>query len=158
MQLMRKIIIADTSCLILLHKIGEFDLLKKLYGEILVTSEIRNEFGQELPSWIIVRDPTDQTSLNIISTSVDKGEASAIALALALEEQSPLLVLDDKKARRLASSLNLNHTGTLGILIDAKLSGHLESVMPVIKKIRNTNFHISDHLERKILILSGETS
>ncbi|HVV53723.1 MAG TPA: DUF3368 domain-containing protein [Mucilaginibacter sp.] len=153
---MRKIIIADTSCLILLHKIGEFDLLRKLYGEILVTSEIRNEFGQELPPWIIVRDPTDQTSLNIISTSVDKGEASAIALAL--EEHSPLLVLDDKKARRLASSLNLNHTGTLGILIDAKLSGHLESVKPVIKKIRNTNFHISDHLERKILILSGETS
>lgn len=151
---MRKIIIADTSCLILLHKIGEFDLLRKLFGEILVTSTIRIEYGQELPAWIVVRDPKNQTSQDIIAASVDKGEASAIALAL--EENEPLLILDDKKARRLASSLNLKHTGTLAVLIDAKLSGHLASIKPVIGKVRGTNFYISDVLEQKILILSGE--
>jgi predicted nucleic acid-binding protein len=151
---MQKIIIADTSCLILLRKIDEFDLLRKLFGEILITSEIRKEFGQDLPAWIILKDPKNHTSQDIITASVDKGEASAIALAL--EEENPLLILDDKKARRLASSLNLNHTGTLGILIDAKLSGHMKSIKPIIKKVRNTNFHISDDLERKILILSGE--
>jgi predicted nucleic acid-binding protein len=153
---MQEIIIADTSCLILLHKIREFDLLQKLYGEILITSEIKREFGADLPEWVIIKDPSNQTSQNIIVASVDKGEASAIALAL--EEANPLLILDDKKARRLATSLNLKYTGTLGILIDAKLSGHLQSILPVIEKIRKTDFHISDQLEQKILTLSGEIS
>lgn len=152
---MQKIIIADTSCLILLHKIREFDLLRKLYGEIIITSEIKREFGGDLPEWVIVMDPANNVSLGIIIATVDKGEASAIALAL--EQVDPLLILDDLKARRLANSLNLKYTGTMGILPDAKLNGHLQSVKPVIARIKLTNFHISDELERRILIASGES-
>jgi predicted nucleic acid-binding protein len=43
---MPKTIISDTSCFILLSKIGELDLLQKLYGEIFTTSVIAEEFGQ----------------------------------------------------------------------------------------------------------------
>ncbi|MBS1526493.1 MAG: DUF3368 domain-containing protein [Bacteroidetes bacterium] len=151
---MQKIIIADTSCLILLYKIQEFDILRKLFGEIFIISEIKKEFGQEMPAWVTVKDASNKITQNIVTASVDKGEASAIALAL--EESNALLILDDKKARRLAKSLNLKHTGTMGILVDAKLSGHLQSIKPVIEKVRNTNFHISAELERKMLMLSGE--
>jgi predicted nucleic acid-binding protein len=42
---MRKAIIADTSCLILLDNIGELDLLHKLYGTIITTSAVKSEFG-----------------------------------------------------------------------------------------------------------------
>lgn len=52
------------------------------------------------------------------SEKVDAGEASAIALALEME--LPLLILDDLKGRKLASSLNLRYTGTLGVLVTAK--------------------------------------
>ena len=31
---MPEIIISDTSCLIILHKIGELDLLHKVYGSV----------------------------------------------------------------------------------------------------------------------------
>jgi predicted nucleic acid-binding protein len=154
---MQKIIIADTSCLILLHKIAEFDVLKKLFGEIYITSEISNEFGQSLPSWVIIKNPSNQTALEIINVTVDKGEASAIALALE-EDDISLLILDDSKARRLAKSLGLKHTGTLGILIDAKLGGHFQSIKPIIEKVRKTNFFISEELEKRILLLSGEAS
>lgn len=153
---MQKIIIADTSCLILLHKIREFDLLKKLFGQIIITSEIKKEYGLDLPEWVIIKDASNQNYQNIIETSVDKGEASAIALAL--EEDEPLLILDDWKARKMASGLNLKYTGTLGILTEAKLSGHLNSIKPVINKIRKTNFYISDHLEQKILKITGENT
>ena len=152
---MQEIIIADTSCLILLHKIQEFGLLQKLFGYITVTSEIEKEFGLELPDWVTVKNASNQNYQNIIRASVDIGEASAIALAL--EESNPLLILDDLKARKLAANLNLNYTGTLGILVDAKLSGYLLSIKPVIAKIRTTNFHLPDELEQKILRASGES-
>ena len=51
---MRKIIISDTSCLILLYNIDELNLLQKLYQSITTTAEIANEFGLPLPSWIII--------------------------------------------------------------------------------------------------------
>ncbi|HEY9003156.1 MAG TPA: DUF3368 domain-containing protein [Mucilaginibacter sp.] len=109
---MQEIIIADTSCLILLHKIQEFDLLQKLFGRITITSEIEKEFGLKLPEWVVIKNASNQNYRNIIKASVDAGEASAIALAL--EESNPLLILDDLKARKLAANLNLNYTGTLG--------------------------------------------
>jgi predicted nucleic acid-binding protein len=147
---MQKIIIADTSCLIVLNKIDEFDILQKLFGEILITSEIKNEFGSPLPDWVVVKDPLNQLSQNVISASLDKGEASAIALAL--EEKDPLLILDDLKARRMASGLGLNYTGTLGVLGDAQQSGFLKSIKPIIDKIKKTNFHLSDELVKQILM------
>lgn len=153
---MQKVIIVDTSCLILLHKINEFDLLRKLFKQIIITSDIKTEFGLDLPEWVIIKNASNKQYQNIIEASVDKGEASAIALAL--EETEPLLVLDDLKARKLASSLNLKYTGTLGILTDAKLSGHLQTIKPVIAKIKGTNFYISDNLEQKILLITGELS
>ena len=46
---MPKVIIADTSCLILLEKIEELTLLYQLYGQVCITEEIANEFGRNLP-------------------------------------------------------------------------------------------------------------
>ena len=148
---MQKIIIADISCLILLHKIDEFNLLQKLFEQIIITEK---EFDSKLPDWVKVKDATNQNYQNIIQVSIGKGEASAIALAL--EEYDPLLILDDLKARKLATNLNLKYTGTLGILIDAKLSGYLPSIKSIIAKIKTTNFHLPDELERKILLIAGE--
>lgn len=46
---MHKAIISDTSCLILLEKIGELELLRKLFGVIITTQEVASEFGLPLP-------------------------------------------------------------------------------------------------------------
>ena len=54
---MHKTIISDTSCLILLDKIGELDILNKLFGTIITTSEVAEEFGQTLPAWIELGNP-----------------------------------------------------------------------------------------------------
>src|SRR6476646_5389935 len=102
---MHKIIIADTSCLILLEKINQLLLLNHLFGEILITSTIAVEYGKELPEWIKVKNPTNLHYQQIIGTIVDSGEASAIALAI--EQESSLIILDDLKARKLAAELNL---------------------------------------------------
>lgn len=151
---MPKAIISDTSCLILLDKIGELDLLKKLFGSIITTPEVLAEFGLPLPEWIEIKQPADKNYLSIIEQSVDKGEASAIVLAIEME--GSLLIIDDLKGRNLALHLGLTIVGTIGILVDAKLTGIIPSVKPLLSKIKATNFRISENLEALILRKAGE--
>ena len=151
---MHKAIISDTSCLILLDKIGELDLLYKLFGTIITTNEVAAEFGLQLPPWIEIKETKDKNYQTIIEASVDKGEASAIALAIEIEDS--LLVIDDLKGRKFAHQLGLRITGTIGIIIDAKLSGIIPSVKPLLTKMKQTNFRLSEKLEQIILKNAGE--
>lgn len=152
---MRKIIISDTSCLILLHNIDELDLLQKLYQSIVTTVEVANEFGLPLPSWIIIDQPNNKNYYKFLETLVDKGEASAIALAVEIENS--ILIIDDLKARKTAEKIGLNIIGILGVIVDAKNEGIINSVKPILKKIKQTNFRISTKLEAIILAKAGES-
>lgn len=49
---MPQVIISDTSVLILLNKIQELQLLKILFGEVITTQKVAEEFGKQLPGWI----------------------------------------------------------------------------------------------------------
>ena len=151
---MHKAIISDTSCLILLDKIGELEILNKLFGTIITTTEIASEFGQPLPSWVVIKQPADKNYQSIIETSVDKGEASAIALAIELDDC--LLIIDDLKGRKFASQIGLTIIGTIGVIVDAKLAGIVTAVKPILAKIKSTNFRITEQLEVIILKKSGE--
>lgn len=151
---MQKTIISDTSCLILLDKIGELDLLHKLFGTIITTGTVAAEFGKQLPEWIKIKQPTDFHYQTIIEASLDKGEASAIALAVELEDC--LLIIDELKGRKFAYQLGIKITGTLGIIVDAKLANHIPSVKQLIEKIKQTNFRLSPNLEALMLLKSRE--
>jgi predicted nucleic acid-binding protein len=78
---MPKVVISDTSTLILFQKIEQLDLLQKLYIELLTTPEIVEEYGEELPNWIKVESVADKKYQEFLETQLDSGEASAIALA-----------------------------------------------------------------------------
>jgi predicted nucleic acid-binding protein len=143
------VVIADTSCFILLDKINEFDLLQKIFGSVSTTEEIAAEFNKPLPDWIKIQSVANQRYSQLLEIEVDKGEASAIALAL--EEKDPLLILDDAKARKLAASLNLDFTGTLGVLLKAKQLGVISGIKPLLEKIQQTNFRFSERILSDIL-------
>lgn len=151
---MRSVIISDTSCLILLDKIEELNLLNKLFGRVTITQEIAHEFKKELPEWFIVEEPSNKTYQKILEASLDKGEASAIALAI--EQTDCLLIIDDYKGRKYAEQLGIKITGTLGVIVDAKLSGHIESVKPLLEKIKKTDFRLTEELEKRTLAKSNE--
>jgi len=152
---MHKIVIADTSSLIIFEKIEQLDLLIKLYSSIVVTPEIVNEYQEKLPDWVIVTPVRDKKYQSFLETQVDKGEASAIALALELENS--LLLLDDLKARKLAKKLNLKFTGTLGVISKAKQKGLISEVKPLLDKLILTNFRISDRIVNEVLRINGES-
>jgi predicted nucleic acid-binding protein len=146
---MHKIIISDTSCFIILTNIGELGILEKLYGKITTTIEIATEFGEPLPDWVEIISVKGKDTQRLLEMQIDKGESSAIALAL--EFSDSLLILDDFKARRIATQLGLSITGTLGIIIKAKLEGIIPSVIPILQKIKQTDFRLSNVLEIKVL-------
>lgn len=147
-------VIADTSCLIILDKIGELDLLRKVYSSIITTPEVFIEFSGELPGWIFIENVKDNKYREFLETQVDTGEASVIALAK--EKDSPLLILDDLKARKLASRLNLKVTGTLGVIHKAKQIGVIVKVTPIIEKLQATNFRISKNIMNELLKKNNE--
>lgn len=151
---MPKVIISDTSTLIVFQKIKQLEILHLVYGELITTPEIEAEFGDKLPSWIQVKSVTDRKYQDFIATQVDIGEASAIALAQEFKEV--LLLIDDLKARKLATQLDLKVTGALGILHKAKQLGIIKKIKPFIDEILETNFRISNKIIDELLDLNNE--
>src|SRR5688572_3925573 len=151
---MPKTIVSDTSCFIILTNIGELDLLQKVYGQIITTAEVAFEFGETLPEWVQINAPVDKYRQKILELQLDKGEASAIALALEISEST--IILDDQKARKIAENLGLEITGTIGVIIKAKLLDIIPSVKPFLNKIKNTNFRLSNEIEQQTLKEAGE--
>ncbi len=151
---MSKIIVSDTSCLILLDKLDRLFILKQLFETITITPEIKSEYGKAVPPWIKIASPKNIKYQKIIEAELDKGEASAIALALEADEA--LLIVDDNKARLYAEKLGIDFIGTLGLLIEAKEAGLIKLVKPVLEEIKKTNFRISKKLEKNVLKLAGE--
>jgi len=146
---MHKIIISDTSCFIILTNIGELSFLQKLYSKITTTIEIATEFGEPLPDWVEILSVKSKDTQRLLELQIDKGESSAIALALEISDS--LLILDDIKARKVATQLGLSITGTLGIIIKAKLEGIIPSVIPILNKIKQTDFRLSNEVESQVL-------
>lgn len=120
---MPDIVIADTSCFIALSRIDGLGLLQQVYGSVTTTSVVAAEFGRSLPDWVTIADPDDELRMRALSLQVDKGEASAIALAL--ETPQCIIIIDDRKGRLVAMALGLSVTGTLGAIVKAKLQGHI---------------------------------
>ncbi|MFW6246069.1 MAG: DUF3368 domain-containing protein [Tangfeifania sp.] len=148
------IIISDTSCLILLHKLERIELLKSLFGVIRITQVIADEFEITVPDFIIIENPKDRNYQRILESSLDSGEASAIALAL--EKENPLLIIDDNKGRREAKHLGIKFTGTMGVLIIAKEKGLIHSISEILEEIKKTDFRLSEELIDEIKLKAGE--
>lgn len=114
---MRKIIVSDTSCLIIFYKVGQLELLQKVFGSILITEAVSKEFKRPIPDWIAIENP--QTNLHVgLSGFLDEGEATSISLAK--ENRGSLLIIDESKGRKVAKELGIAITGSLGILVMAK--------------------------------------
>jgi predicted nucleic acid-binding protein len=154
MQPNSEIIISDTSCLILLNKINELELLKSIASKVYITPTIQKEFGRDLPSWITVKYPNDNHYQKILEMDLDEGEASAIALSF--EVDNSILLIDDLKGRKIAERLNLRYSGTLGLILKAKQIGKIKSVREILEKVKNTNFRFSEKLLNTIIEEAGE--
>lgn len=145
---MAQIIIADTSCLISLHNLRILHILEELFSEVYITSEIKSEFGEPLPNWIKLKNPKNSTQLTLLYKHLDRGEATAIALAL--QELNATIIIDELKGRNIATKLGIRTTGTLGALLLANEKGLIYELIKVIDKLMDNGFRISKKLYNEI--------
>ena len=75
---------------------------------------------------------------------------------MALEHKDSLIIIDDFKARKVAQQFLLKIIGTLGIILEAKRKNIIPKVSPILNKIKETNFRISEQLESEIWRLADE--
>ncbi len=149
-----RIIIADASCLIALSNIEELELLQAVYKEVIITPEVQAEFGNPIPKWIKIEEVADTKKTQLLELELDKGESSAIALAV--ENENSLLIIDERKGRLVAKRMGLLIIGTLGIIIKAKENGIIETLKPILEKLEKVRFRISPKLKKQILDKVGE--
>ena len=147
---MKKVVISDTSCLIVLSKIGMLEVLQTLFGEVLISETVRNEYGEDLPDWIIVKRVESHQIEKILLLNVDEGEASSMALYLEQTEDA-LLIIDERKGRIIAKDLGIKLIGTIGIIIKAKEKGIITNLSEVTERLEQTNFRLSPKLKQQLL-------
>jgi len=158
------IVIADTSPLQYLFQLGLLDLLRELYGTVLVPEAVRDELlvgrslGVAVPdpadfTWIMLRPTTTHAS---IESSDDLGAGERAALSLALEIRDAIVILDDAAARAAAATLNIPTTGTLGVLLLAKERRLVMSIANVLDELEQRGFRIAPALLARVLAIAGE--
>ncbi len=147
--MIRYIVIADSSSLMALDNIGEIEILQKLYTKVSVTPEVEREYGLRLPQWIEVRSASAPSLRRAKIKGLDPGEASSIALAL--ESPDSLLIIDEKKGRRVAEQLNIEIIGTVGILIKAKNAGLISCPETLLSRLESVEFRLHDVLKSLLL-------
>jgi predicted nucleic acid-binding protein len=106
--------VSNSSCLIALDAASHLGILHELYGRIEIPGAVAQECGSPLPTWVYVLSVQDHILVQSLQIGLGAGEAEAIAVAQA--RSAVRLILDDKKARRIAQQLQLPVTGTLAIL------------------------------------------
>lgn len=159
---MRKII-SNTTPIITLLSISKLDILKDIYGKIIIPQAVYNEieegknkaFYTDLSKieWIEIKQIKDREPLKYIY-DLDKGEAEVIVLANELK--ADLVIIDEKLGREYANHFNLKLTGTIGILLKAKEQGLTENIKPLLKTMKANGIWLSQKFINQILKTANE--
>jgi uncharacterized protein len=163
------IVISDTSPITSLAAVGQLDLLLQLYTKILIPEAVYRELtatSTPVPGcvevqtfdWIEVRQVTNRSLIAVLlEQQLDEGECEAIALAI--EINAELLLIDERRGRAEADKLGLRITGLLGVLVEAKQKGFIVAVKPVMDDLIGTaGFRVADALYTRILQMVGEVN
>lgn len=147
-------IVSNSAGLIALERIEHLDLLPQVYPTVWIPQAVKDEIGFTT-DWMQIKLVKNQALVRTLRTQIGAGESAAIALALEMEEV-PIL-LDDKKARRIAEHLNLKVTGTVGLLLKAKRQGVIPEIRPILEALEDVDFRISKQLRNRALELANES-
>jgi predicted nucleic acid-binding protein len=155
-------VVADSSCLIGLAQIKQFDLLKELFLEVYISEAVfeevvvkgKGEAGSDETKsaindgWMIKKSVMDEAVVRALSSTLGKGESEVIALYKELEANYALL--DETTARDIADIMDVNTMGIIGIIDLAIEIGFNIDKRVLIDKLRDMGFRISDMLYKKM--------
>lgn len=158
--------VSNTSPLTNLAAIGQFDLLRQLYGGLLVAEAVWAELnagGRAWPgreevagaAWIARRAAANRPLVTALRERLDPGEAETIALAV--ECQPCWVLMDEREGRRVARRFGLKTMGVVGVLVEAKARGLIAEVGPLLEQLRQeAGFFLSDRVIQEARAFCGE--
>ena len=149
-------IVSNSSCLIILNRLGKLDLLQKMYAKIAIPNAVKKEVfkRKKVPDWIDVVEITQPVAHEILEKTLGQGESEAITLSL--ETKADLLIVDDLAARKTAQRLGIKVTGVVGIFLEAKRLGLLPRIKDFLDQMMSLDFRISKAVYDDALELANE--
>ena len=160
-----KIIIFDSSPLINLAKISRLDLNKAIYNHVIIPEAVYDEVvinGLELARdgankiknlvderVIEVKKVENRNLVKAFNLDLDYGGSEVLALAIEIE--ADLVILDESEARHVANKFEISKTGFIGILIKADRLGMVESSRELLDDIIAKGFRIDETLYKKVI-------
>ena len=156
--------VADAGPIIAFARIDRLDLLHHVASELWipeavyeeVTTKGRGRAGaievEQLP-WINKQAVIDPASLAKLPPTLHSGEREAIVLAQELGTQ---LLIDERRGRAVARAQGIEVLGSLRILADAKQSGLIVEVKPLLEALFAAEYRMDEDLIRLFLKEIGE--
>jgi len=156
--------ITNTSPLLYLHRIRAIDWLPKLFAEVWIPPAVADELREGQQRGYDIPDPGGYGWLKIVNPrsmphewlSLDLGLGELQAMALALENPTHVVLLDDILARRTAQAAGLRVWGTLRVLLEAKAHGLTDEIESSVERLSEAGMWMSHEIRQRILALAGE--
>ena len=156
------ILIGDSSALIALSTCNALELLVELFSRVFVPQAVYDEIcgknkRESMALEVFLKDrvvPVVLEDYLVCDFSLGQGELEAIALCKKLKADRVLI--DDKRARKLAKLNGINTIGSLGVLLTAKERGLIQQITPYIEKLEHSDIYIKKNLLEYVIRLSGE--
>ena len=154
------IVVSDASPLIALGRIGRLDLLKEIFGSLMVPDAVWREVVEAgmgklgantvatMP-WISRQSVRDTDLVKLLRQDLGAGEAEAIVLAR--ESGADFLLIDERIGRSAAKRLGLTVVGLVGVLIEARERGLLVDTGSLMDQLHGeAGFWISEELRKLV--------
>lgn len=155
--------VVDAAPLIGLAKAGRLDVLTAGGRTILVPDTVVREVQAGTPTdparlalqsgWGI-RHADAVVSADLAACNLDAGEEATLALARLV---GGVALLDDGAGRKAARTLGISHTGTTGLVVEAKRLGIVTSAADVLRELRRVGLYLpNDPVLQAVLHTIGE--
>lgn len=153
-------VVSNTSPLLFLAKIDRLGLLPELYGQLVIPEAVVDEVeAKSTTDTDRIRHWKHQSRIEVRPAPVairehlpsDLGAGEQGAIALGLDIQSDLVLLDDQEGRRLARRHELAVTGTIGVLVEAHERGAVASLQQELDRLVDAGLWISEAFYERLL-------
>ena len=154
------IIVSNTTPILSLYKIGQLELLECLFKRVTVPKAVYNEIavlgkgkdGHDVLdsiSYIHSVEVQNKIAINMLRSQLDYGEAESIVLAAELGADA--LLLDEKKARKIAQANSQKVMGTIGVLQAAKRKGLISNIKDQLDALIVSGIWIDRNLYQTVI-------